>query len=72
MEKITVYKNKSVIYQSIDTAIIFRRLAGDLIHKKINNGKYIRSIKRVNLYNGYIKITVYQPGDVKTEYIIKE
>ena len=76
MEKLTVYikdgKNYVETYSSTDTETIYRRLTNSLIAKKINCCKWVRSIKRVNLYNGYQKITVLQDNGVKDEYIIKD
>lgn len=76
MEKLTVYikdgKNFIETYATSDPLIIYQRLSGALIWKKINCCKWIRSIKRENLYNGYQKITVYVNYDCKEEYIIKD
>lgn len=76
MEKLTTYikdgKNYVETFSSNDTAIIYQHLARALISKKINGCKWIRSIKRENLYNGYQKITVFVDYDCKDEYIIKE
>ena len=75
MEKMTVYirnGNKYIeTYSATDPAIIYRQLTTSLIAKKINCCNWIKSIKRVNLYNGYIEITV---NDItgKSVYIIKE
>lgn len=76
MEKLTVYikdgKNYVETYSSTDPETIYKRLTSCLIAKKINCCKWIRSIKRVNLYNGYQKITVLQDNGVKDEYIVKD
>ena len=75
MEKLTVYikeNNKYVeTYTTTNFEIIYRRLTEELIAKKINRCKYIQSIKRTNLYNGYQQITVYETNGIKAEYIIK-
>lgn len=41
-----------------------------LLDKKINACLYIRKIKRVNLHNGFNRVTVYYDNGVKTDYII--
>lgn len=75
MEKMTVYIKEGRTYKeshtTTDAAIVYQRLTGDLIAKKINACTYIKSIKRVNLYNGYQKLTVYLDNGVKIEYIVK-
>ena len=75
MEKLTVYvkeNNKYIeTYATTDAETIYRRLTEELISKKINCCKYIRSIKRENLYNGFQKITVQETNGIKAEYIIK-
>ena len=69
MEKLTVYikdgKNYIETYSTVDPVIVYQRLTGALIAKKINCCKWVRSIKRVNLYTGYQKITVVQDNGVK-------
>lgn len=76
MEKMTVYikdgKKYIETYSSTDPETIYRRLTNSLIAKKINCCKWVKSIKRENLYNGYQKITVFEDNGVKEEYIIKE
>ena len=76
MEKLTVYikeNNKYIeTYSTTDPETIYRRLTEELISKKINCCKWIRSIKRVCLYNGFQKITVLQNNGCKSEYIIKD
>ena len=76
MEKLTVYikdgKNYVETYATTDALIIYQRLTNSLIAKKINCCKWIKSITRVNLYNGYQKITVFENNGCKSEYIIKD
>ena len=76
MEKMTIYikENKKYIetFSSTDPATIYQSLASALIWEKINACKWITSIKRENLYNGYVKIIVSVNHDCKEEYIIKE
>lgn len=76
MEKMTVYikegKNYIETFSTTDPATIYQRLSSAFIWKKIHKVDWIKSIKRVNLYNGYQKITVSVNFDCKEEYIIKE
>ena len=53
-----------------DRVEIYESLARDLINKKINACTYIKSIKRVQLYNGFEKITVNYDNNVRRIYTI--
>lgn len=48
-----------------DPGIVYESLAMDLISKKINCCQWIKSIKRKQLYNGFIQITVIYCNDGK-------
>lgn len=54
-----------------DRAEVYESLARDLISKKINSCCYIKSIKRVNLYTGFEKITVTYDNGVRRTYTIE-
>ena len=54
-----------------DRTEIYESLARDLISKKLCSCTYIKSIKRVNLYNGFEKITVTYDNDVRRIYVIE-
>ena len=54
-----------------DRAEVYESLARDLISKKINSCGYIKSIKRVQLYNGYEKITTTYDNGVRRIYTIE-
>ena len=57
-------KNFVETFSSDDTMYVYKRLADELIAKKINCCRWIKSIKRENLYNGFQRITVvYIHGD---------
>lgn len=75
MEQMTIYikeNNKYTKSRTItDAGEIYERLAQSLIAKKIHCCKWIKSIKRVNLYNGFQRITITEINGLKTEYIIK-
>lgn len=75
MEKKTVYikhgKKWDVTVEFTDALTVYKHLTDDLISKKINCCLYIKSIKRINLYNGFQKITVYYDNGCKAEYIVK-
>lgn len=70
----TVYKkenNKWVkTYETDNLEIIYTSLANELIAKKINQCTYIKSIKRIPMYDGTQKIVIYQNNDIKTIYHI--
>ena len=76
MEKLTVYikENNTYMetYATTDPLTIYQRLTNTLIAKKINCCLWVKSIKRVNLYNGYQKIIVLENNGCKSEYIIKD
>lgn len=75
MEKKTVYtkigKNYEKTLELTDALTVYKHLTDDLISKKINACLYIKSIKRMDLYNGFQKIMVYYDNNVKAEYIVK-
>lgn len=75
MEKMTVYTKDGKTYNESlttdDKLTVYQRLTENLIAKKINACTYIRSIKRMNLYNGFQRLTVYMDNGVKVEYIVK-
>ena len=54
-----------------DEKTVYESLTYDLIAKKINCCTYIKSIKRVNLYNGYQKITVTYDNKCRSIYQIE-
>lgn len=54
-----------------DRTEIYESLAHDLINKKLCSCTYIKSIKRVNLYTGFEKITVTYDNDVRRIYVIE-
>lgn len=75
MEQLTVFIKKGNNYeqthQTTDTVEIYKGLNHILISKKICGCSWVKSIKRVNLYDGNQKITVYTDNGCKYEYIIK-
>ena len=71
MEKLIIYKGKEVVNEITDKVSIYARLAGELIAKKLCECKYIKRIKRVNLYNGYEEITVVYDNECKLVFTIK-
>ena len=54
-----------------DEAIVYKHLASDLISKKINGCEYIKSIKRVNNYDGTQTITVTHFNNYRSIYTVK-
>jgi tRNA U55 pseudouridine synthase TruB len=71
--KVYIKKNTKpwLSYETRNESEIYKRLTETLIAKKINCCKWVKSIKRENLYNGYQKITVNQANGIKEIYIIK-
>ena len=57
-------------FRTEDPAEVYQRLAESLIAKKLNECRYIRSIKREQLYNGFIRITVTHDHGGKAIYIV--
>lgn len=55
-----------------DYTTIYYSLARDLTAKKINGCTWIKSIKRVQLYTGYIKIIVTLFNGYRTIYTVKD
>ena len=50
---------------------IYKRLADELINKYVNKGRWTRSVKRINNYDGTITITLYQDNG-KAEFTIED
>ena len=50
---------------------IYDSLTKDLIAKKLNKCTYIKSIKRIPLYNGFQRITVTYDNDVRRIYTVE-
>jgi hypothetical protein len=75
MEKMEIYSKNGAKWEKTgenkDAIYIYKRVAFDLIAKKINNASYIKSIKRINLYTGYQQIIAYYDNGVKAVYTIK-
>ena len=57
-------------HETTNPETVYKKLLDDMISKKLNACLYIRKIERVNLYNGFNRITVYYDNGVKTDYII--
>lgn len=71
--KITEVKegNKYIeTYRTTDALTVYEDLSKALIGKKLNACQYIRSIKRVPLYNGYQEIVVYYTNNVRSTFIV--
>ena len=61
-EVTSVNENRAEVYES---------LARDMVNKKLCACTYIKSIKRVSLYNGFEKITVCYDNNVRCVYVIE-
>lgn len=55
-----------------DPLTVYQELTHDLISKKMCNAQYIRSIRRVQNYNGTISIIVNYDNNVRRTYTIYE
>ena len=64
-------KNYEVTRVCEDRAEVYESLARDMVNKKICCCTYIKSIKRIQLYNGFEKIIVNYDNDVRTTYTIE-
>lgn len=51
---------------------VYKSLSRDLIAKKINQCRYIKSIKRIQNYNGFITIIVAYDNNTRSVYTVKE
>lgn len=51
---------------------VYKQLSHDLIAKKINCCTYIKSIKRVNNYDGTINVTVMYSNNVRRIYTVED
>ena len=58
-------------YEETDITAVHTQLAEDLIAKKLNCCSYIKSIKRVNNYDGTQTITVNYDNGVRSLYTIR-
>lgn len=70
----TYYEKTSAGYNETwktdDAYQVYKDLAQELISKKINSCTWIKTIKRRQLYNGYIEITVTYDHGGKRVYTV--
>lgn len=59
-------------WRTEDKTRVFEDLSRNLISKKLCECTWIRSIKRTQLYNGFIKITVSEDNNCRRIYYIPE
>ena len=59
-------------YETYNETEIYKSLCNDLIAKKINACRYIKSIKRIQNYDSTIKIIVSYDNNTRSVYRIKE
>ena len=62
------YKETYVCLNEID---VYRDLSHELINKKIHNCTYIKSIKRIPLYDGFQKIIVTYDNKMRRVYTVE-
>jgi hypothetical protein len=63
--------NQNPAFVETDEAEVYKRLAKDLIAKKINHAPIIRTIKRYSNYDGTQTIEVVQDNGVKIVYVVE-
>lgn len=64
-------KNYEVTRVFEDRAEVYESLARDMVNKKLCCCTYIKSIKRIQLYNGFEKIIVSYDNNVRITYTIE-
>ena len=64
-------KKWETVWESDNAETVYKDLSSELIAKKINACLYIKSIKRVQLYNGFINIIVNYDNGNRRVYHIK-
>ena len=69
--QIRVGKTWSTTLEDTDPASVYEFLTHDLIAKKLNACTYIKSIKRVNNYDGTQTITVTYDSATRNVYGVK-
>lgn len=75
IKRVMYVKEKNKYIETItqtDAAQVYEYLAHDLIAKKINACRYIKSIKRRNNYDGTQQITIIYDNNTKAEYTVKQ
>ena len=65
-------RNYTETWRSEDPAKVYEDLAQELISKKINECRWIKSIKRTPLYNGFQRITVTYDHGGRRLYTVKK
>lgn len=65
-------RNYELTYTTTDSATVYEDLAQAMINKKLNGCSYIRSIKRIPLYNGFQRINVLYTNDTKVTFTIAD
>ena len=58
-------------YVENDQAAVYKQLCGDLIAKKLEQCSYIKSVKRVQNYDGTIDIIINYNNDCRNIYTVK-
>lgn len=74
VKRVTEVKNGSKweeSYTTFDELEIYKSLSRDLTAKKICQASYIKSIKRVNMYDGSAKITVTYDNGCRNIYTVE-
>ena len=65
-------RNYELSHTTTNSEEVYKDLAQALISKKINCCLYIRSIKRIPLYNGFQRIDVLYDNGVKVVFTVAD
>lgn len=65
-------RNWNIHHEVTDEKEIYESLAHDLIAKKLSSCTWIKSIKRVQNYDGTITITVNYDNNCRSLYTVKD
>ena len=65
-------RNWELSHTTTNTAEVYKDLANALISKKINCCLYIKSIKKIPLYNGLQRIDILYDNGVKVVYTVAD
>lgn len=65
-------RNWELSHTTTNAAEVYKDLADALISKKINACLYIKSIKRIPLYNGLQRIDVLYTNDTKVTFTVAD
>lgn len=62
---------QEILFYTDDKAYLYESLSNTLINRYVTRGLYVKRIKRVQHYTGFISILAYMNNNVIIEYHIK-